>query len=86
MDSLTEAKIKGKVTIGNKAFFAVVSRSRPGEWHLSRRDQCSCKAGFFGHHCHHRNLCICVRCLGDGYVEGDPTEGCYFCGGTGDAR
>ena len=86
MNSLTEARNTGKTTIAGKTFFGVMSRSRPGKMHLSRKDQCSCGAFFFHHHCGHLDLCKCVRCLGDGYCEGDGAEGCYFCGGTGDAR
>jgi hypothetical protein len=86
MDSLAEAKIKGKVTLNGRTFFAVASKSRPGHWHLSRRDQCSCEAFYYGHKCSHQDLCICVRCLGEGRLDGDPEEGCYFCEGSGDAR
>lgn len=84
MDSLTEAKIKGKVELAGKTWFAVVSRSRPGHTHLSRKDQCSCEAAYYGNHCHHMDLCVCVRCLGAGFCAGE--EVCWFCGGTGDAR
>ena len=86
MDSLAEARIKGKVMLAGKVFFAAASRSRPGEWHLSRKDQCSCESFYYHGKCFHQELCKCVRCLGEGRLEGDPEEGCYWCDGTGDAQ
>lgn len=85
MDSLAEARIKGSVIVDGVKWFAVASRSKPGTWHLSNKDQCTC-IGHTNHgHCYHQGLCQCVRCLGKGFVAGDPDEGCYFCEGTGDA-
>ena len=73
-------------TINGRRYYKVASRSNPGTFHMSNKDVCSCLGFQFHQHCYHQGLCMCVRCLGEGSCLGDGPEGCYFCGGTGDAR
>lgn len=85
MGSIQEANIKGKTIIGGTPFYKVASRSHPGHFHYANKDYCPCIGNSVYKHCRHRELCKCVRCLGAGSCVGD-VDGCYWCGGTGDAR
>ena len=86
MGSIAEARNKGKTVMGGRVYFATASRSNPGQFHLSNKDECSCIGGSIHKHCYHMELCKCVRCFGVGSCLWDGPEGCYWCGGTGDAQ